>query len=518
MPNILDILARAQSLMNETALNSITPPRAGGIMYDTLLVLNQMQLEGGSLLISKIYTSVSAMEADTTPTSDLTGRALRAGQLAVIVPADTSSADLGKVYRFNSAGSWSLCGKIGGLPFDTEPADGSTNGITSGAVYDVKQALEGEVSQLDLKVDGLYVNVGTWSVGSVNNPSSGHIPDYASNRRLRTAELTIPYSATYNLKVNSGYKFGLIVVAKRETLIWDSELTITLAQGDVYRIVLREDPDPTNTNIYSGWTQEQIDDLVSASGFDMFANSKLDELKEELEQDIEQEISNLDLLSVEDYSTAEVSDIWPRPKDYVTNGLVFFLDGKDFVAGQPWVDKIGSVSFAMTDAAKDGNGVRFNGTSARGVSTDTTDFPSQSYTIEMVVKLEKAVSASADSQVVFNSAKSGGFALGYGYQSSKKVFTNQAGTTSKNISYEFPGIGLHRYSVNKNVSVLNGNTLTKIETVGNWGVATSPVIGSTYSGSFYFKGVIYAIRVYNRLLTEDEMKQNQMFDLENYNL
>lgn len=155
MPNILDILARAQSLMNETALNSITPPRAGGIMYDTLLVLNQMQLEGGSLLISKIYTSVSAMEADTTPTSDLTGRALRAGQLAVIVPADTSSADLGKVYRFNSAGSWSLCGKIGGLPFDTEPADGSTNGITSGAVYDVKQALEGEVSRLDIKVDGI---------------------------------------------------------------------------------------------------------------------------------------------------------------------------------------------------------------------------------------------------------------------------------------------------------------------------------------------------------------------------
>ncbi|MBR2092975.1 MAG: hypothetical protein IJ904_02860, partial [Candidatus Methanomethylophilaceae archaeon] len=73
MPNIIDILARAQSLMNETALNSITPPRAGGIMYDTLLVLNQMQLEGASLLISKVYASVSAMEADTTPTSDLTG-------------------------------------------------------------------------------------------------------------------------------------------------------------------------------------------------------------------------------------------------------------------------------------------------------------------------------------------------------------------------------------------------------------------------------------------------------------
>lgn len=155
MPNILDILARAQSLMNETALNSITPPRAGGIMYDTLLVLNQMQLEGGSLLISKIYTSVSAMEADTTPTSDLTGRALRAGQLVVIVPSDTSSADLGKVYRYNAPGSWSYTSKIGGLPLDTAPAQGSTNGITSGAVYDVKQTIDGNVGLLDNKVSGI---------------------------------------------------------------------------------------------------------------------------------------------------------------------------------------------------------------------------------------------------------------------------------------------------------------------------------------------------------------------------
>ena len=154
MPNILDILARAQSLMNETALNSITPPRAGGIMYDTLLVLNQMQLEGGSLLISKIYTSVSAMEADTTPTSDLTGRALRAGQLVVIVPSDTSSADLGKVYRYNGPDSWSLTGKIGGLPLDTVPTDGSTNGITSNAVYTVQKDLEEDIDELDIQLNG----------------------------------------------------------------------------------------------------------------------------------------------------------------------------------------------------------------------------------------------------------------------------------------------------------------------------------------------------------------------------
>ena len=189
MPNILDILARAQSLMNETALNSITPPRAGGIMYDTLLVLNQMQLEGASLLISKVYASVSAMEADTTPTSDLTGRALKPGQLVVIVTSDTSSSDMGSEYRYNGPGSWTYVGKVGGLPLDTVPTQNSTKGITSGAVYDVKQALEGEVSQLGLKVDEDTHDVGCTTKGLIKC-RPGYITGTAGNPPTLNADNT----------------------------------------------------------------------------------------------------------------------------------------------------------------------------------------------------------------------------------------------------------------------------------------------------------------------------------------
>ena len=159
MANILDILTRAQALRQETALNSITPDRAGGIMYDTLILINQMQLEGGSLLISKVYSSVAAMEADTTPTSDLTGRALRPGQLAVIVPSSSTSSDMGSVYRYNEPGSWTLCGKIGGLPMDTVPTEGSSNGITSGAVYQLQQEVTTDISQLRQKFYKLGDNV-----------------------------------------------------------------------------------------------------------------------------------------------------------------------------------------------------------------------------------------------------------------------------------------------------------------------------------------------------------------------
>ena len=97
MANINEILARAAALRNETALNSIDPERAGGIMYDTLIALNELWLQQGSaLVLSKIYASVAAMNADTSPVSDLTGQPIRPGMIVVIASSD---ADNGHVYR-----------------------------------------------------------------------------------------------------------------------------------------------------------------------------------------------------------------------------------------------------------------------------------------------------------------------------------------------------------------------------------------------------------------------------------
>ena len=127
MVNIYEILQRAASLKEETALNSISPERAGGIMYDTLLALNDLWLQQGSaLVISKIYASVAAMEADTAPVSDLTGKPLRPGQIVVIASSDS---DNGSVYRYNGtdAPSWSLVGAIGNLtPVDSLDSDSTT--------------------------------------------------------------------------------------------------------------------------------------------------------------------------------------------------------------------------------------------------------------------------------------------------------------------------------------------------------------------------------------------------------
>ena len=149
MANINEILARAASLRDETALNSISPERAGGIMYDTLLALNELWLQQGSaLVISKIYASVAAMEADTAPVSDLTGKPLRPGQIVVIASSDS---DNGSVYRYNGteSPSWSLVGSIGNLdPVDSLDSDSTTLPL---AAHQGK-VLDDKISQLGQEV------------------------------------------------------------------------------------------------------------------------------------------------------------------------------------------------------------------------------------------------------------------------------------------------------------------------------------------------------------------------------
>ncbi len=152
MANINEILARAAALRDETALNSISPERAGGIMYDTLLALNELWLQqGAALVISKIYASVAAMEADTAPVSDLTGKPLRPGQIVVIASSDS---DNGSVYRYNGteSPSWSLVGSIGNLdPVDSLDSDSTTLPL---AAHQGK-VLDGKISQLGQQVDAV---------------------------------------------------------------------------------------------------------------------------------------------------------------------------------------------------------------------------------------------------------------------------------------------------------------------------------------------------------------------------
>ena len=158
MASIAELLARAAALRDETALNSISPERAGGIMYDTLVAMNELWLQqGAALVISKIYASVEAMEADTAPVSDLTGQALRPGQIVVIASSDE---DNGSVYRYDGPAdpSWSAVGNIGAVPV--------VDDLTSDSSILALAARQGKV--LDEKIGLLRRDIGAEVVSSFN--------------------------------------------------------------------------------------------------------------------------------------------------------------------------------------------------------------------------------------------------------------------------------------------------------------------------------------------------------------
>ena len=75
--NIYDLISRAQKLREETKLDSVSPDRVGALCEDTLKYINEFQLLASSPSLHKIYASVSAMQADKSPKSDLTGKALK---------------------------------------------------------------------------------------------------------------------------------------------------------------------------------------------------------------------------------------------------------------------------------------------------------------------------------------------------------------------------------------------------------------------------------------------------------
>ncbi|MBQ7899372.1 MAG: glycerophosphodiester phosphodiesterase family protein [Bacteroidales bacterium] len=97
----------------------MSPELVGKLHEDTLKYINEYQLLASSPAIHKTYASVSAMQGDASPKSDLTGRALLKGQLVIIVPASSTDATAGDVYRYNgpsgNTSGWTYVAKIGKL-------------------------------------------------------------------------------------------------------------------------------------------------------------------------------------------------------------------------------------------------------------------------------------------------------------------------------------------------------------------------------------------------------------------
>lgn len=107
-----DLKKRAIALAEKTKIDSVTPEEVGQLSNDIVEYIENVEINGSSLGIRKTYTSVSAMEADSTAPKDDKGVLLRRGMLVNIYnQSDPESADNGKVFSFQNPG-WAFRGTV----------------------------------------------------------------------------------------------------------------------------------------------------------------------------------------------------------------------------------------------------------------------------------------------------------------------------------------------------------------------------------------------------------------------
>lgn len=107
-----ELKKRAIALAEKTKIDSVTPEEVGRLSNDIVEYVENVEMNGGNLGIRKTYTSVSAMESDSTAPKDDKGVLLRRGMLVNIYnQEDPESADNGKVFSFQNPG-WAFRGTI----------------------------------------------------------------------------------------------------------------------------------------------------------------------------------------------------------------------------------------------------------------------------------------------------------------------------------------------------------------------------------------------------------------------
>ena len=225
-------------------------------------------------------------------------------------------------------------------------------------------------------------------------------------------------------------------------------------------------------------------------------------------------------------------------QEYIQDGLVFELDGTDKKSHGDicWTDKVGGRPFINMGGVEElYNGFRFDGTSTSYLEGNFSALTSVSYnncTIEIVLK--SSLEYGAWSPVVIfgdwdSTSTSQYIGIGANYNSSVNYDHSLSFTArSKNCStncYKIPTNVLMTASLKSNQPIManrqyySETSTTSMSTVSNREQARiGGRVDRNLASIVTFKGDIHAIRVYNRLLTEDEINHNQTIDIAKYNI
>lgn len=188
---------------------------------------------------------------------------------------------------------------------------------------------------------------------------------------------------------------------------------------------------------------------------------------------------------------------------YITDGRTLLLDGKSKGSTTAWVSKTGSVSFNKSGATFKENHVYFDGVDDYLYNTSFSPTGSGTGTIEVVIEDDGFGTRTA---LVFMGKTNSG--LGFG-KTSANLILYSVGATGR--ARPVATVARASYSINASRRFENGVAMSTSGTDYWVGRVNTNFIGRRNSGN-YFKGKIYSIRMYNRLITKDEALRNLSID------
>ena len=210
------------------------------------------------------------------------------------------------------------------------------------------------------------------------------------------------------------------------------------------------------------------------------------------------------------------------PSGYVTDGLIFFLDGKQLASASSWTDIVGGKTFELTNCSLGTNGVVFDGT-AYGIYNGRISNDWSNETIEAVFDGYSGIKTKfiLGQPFVDNSV---GISLRFGDGGGNNVRVVPAIDGTRRTYYQANNVlnttGKKRVGCSANTPiVVNGSKLSggSITNYSANNTGTTTLGGGRFSddvtSTTMYIGTIYCVRIYNRKLTEAELKANQDNDL-----
>lgn len=208
---------------------------------------------------------------------------------------------------------------------------------------------------------------------------------------------------------------------------------------------------------------------------------------------------------------------WER---YNQDGLVFQLDCDTQCSAEKWTDIIGGKEFVSTgNVTLDGSGVPT--LSTNGYLTypnDDIDWNPDYTTIEFIIRKTDNPTGNANYEWLFFCNHGNFNTSAYGLLLYKNQIYKNKQRNHIGAKYSLPIGSLTRISWSGADGLIINDSKKLLDAPAdywdNYGHGT--VIGSLNGTFGYLNAKIYAIRIYDRLLTEEEMLANQQIDIERF--